>query len=161
MHLAALVFLLAQSPAPAPPCSTPEYRQFDFWIGEWNVRTPDGRLAGTNSIQRELGGCVLHERWTGERAMTGESFNIWSATRGGWHQTWVDSRGTLLLLDGGLEQGRMVLTGDGRAPDGSSIRHRLTWQPLPDGLRQLWETSRDEGRTWTVIFDGRYTRRAQ
>jgi hypothetical protein len=93
--------------------------------------------------------------------MTGESFNTWSAARGGWHQTWVDSRGSLLLLDGGLEQGRMVLTGDGRGRDGSSIRHRVTWQPLPDGLRQLWETSRDEGRTWTAVFDGRYTRRAQ
>jgi hypothetical protein len=40
-----------------------EYRAFDFWIGEWNVRSATGKVAGTNSIKREIGGCVLHERY--------------------------------------------------------------------------------------------------
>ena len=33
-------------------CADPAYRQFDFWIGEWQVHTPDGKLAGTNRITR-------------------------------------------------------------------------------------------------------------
>jgi hypothetical protein len=36
---------------------------------------------------------------------------------------------------------------------------RISWTPLPRGdVRQLWERSADGGRTWTVIFDGRYSR---
>jgi len=38
-------------PAPAPkPCATPESRQFDFWLGSWNVFQPDGKQAGTNDV---------------------------------------------------------------------------------------------------------------
>ena len=162
----ATLLILAQSTAPAtpspaaaPPCAAPEYRQFDFWIGEWDVRTPDGALAGTNSIRSELNGCVLHERWEGAHGMKGESVNTWSAARRGWHQTWVDDRGTLLLLDGARDGARMVLTGEGRTRDGKPVRHRLSWEPVGEAVRQLWESSTDQGRTWTVVFDGKYTRR--
>lgn len=37
------------SPAP-PSCDAAPYRAFDFWVGEWEVRTPQGQLTGTNSI---------------------------------------------------------------------------------------------------------------
>ena len=37
--------------------------------------------------------------------------------------------------------------------------NRITWTPLPAGqVRQLWETSSD-GKSWTVAFDGLYTRK--
>jgi len=32
----------AHAAAPPPDCSGAEYRQFDFWIGEFEVRSPDG-----------------------------------------------------------------------------------------------------------------------
>src|SRR5262245_54750387 len=36
------------------PCKfSPEYRQFDFWVGNWNV-TFNGQQAGTSSVQRIL-----------------------------------------------------------------------------------------------------------
>ena len=80
------------------PCSTPAHREFDFWLGEWEVRAPDGKLAGINRIEREYDGCVLHERYTTERGYRGESLNVYDAARGVWHQTWVDNTGVLLLL---------------------------------------------------------------
>ncbi len=46
-------------------CSTPEYRQFDFWAGDWVVHNAAGKLAGTNTITPMLNGCVLHEQWEG------------------------------------------------------------------------------------------------
>ncbi|MDH3459056.1 MAG: hypothetical protein OER90_19620, partial [Gemmatimonadota bacterium] len=49
----------------AGPCSAPEYRQFDFWLGTWNVETKDGKTAGTNHITQILNGCALREEWTG------------------------------------------------------------------------------------------------
>ncbi len=161
--IAAALLLGATAPAlgqsPAAPCTTPEHRAFDFWIGEWNVHTPKGKLAGTNRIDKEYGGCVLHERYDTGRSYRGESLNAYDAGRKLWHQTWVDSSGTLLLLEGGLRDGSMVLAGETIGPLGKPVKQRITWTPNADGsVRQLWESTDATGR-WTVVFDGRYTRR--
>jgi len=147
--------------ADAPrPCAAPQHRQFDFWIGEWDVRTPDGKTAGTNRITGILGGCGLQENWTGAGGTVGTSLNIYDAARALWHQTWIDSTGSLLLLDGAFRDGRMVLSGTTRSAKGGTTTDRITWEPLAGGdVRQLWEQSSDGGASWTVAFDGRYTRR--
>ena len=150
--------VIAQTAAPAP-CGSTEYREFDFWLGEWNVHTAQGKLAGTNSVKREHAGCVVHERYQTGRGYGGESLNIYDAPRKTWHQTWVDSSGLLLRLEGGLRQGSMVQQGATAAPDGRSVEHRITWTPNPDGsVRQLWEST-DKAGAWQVAFDGRYTRK--
>ena len=141
----------------ADACDGPEYRQFDFWLGTWQVHTPDGKLAGTNRIEREYGGCVIHEHYTTERGYTGESLNTYDAAREVWHQTWVDNAGTLLLLEGRLRAGSMVLEGQTLDEKGRAIKHRITWTPNTDGsVRQHWESTDENGR-WTTAFDGRYT----
>ncbi|WP_265583832.1 hypothetical protein [Chitinimonas koreensis] len=84
----------------ASPCDSSAHRAFDFWLGEWQVHTPDGKLAGTNRISSEYNGCVLHERYDTGRGFSGESLNSYDAGRKVWHQTWVDTSGTLLLLEG-------------------------------------------------------------
>ena len=112
-----------------------------------------------NSIKREIGGCVLHERYDTGRGYSGESFNIYDAARKVWHQTWVDSAGLLLLLEGGPRDGRMVLEGQTTGTDGKTTKHRITWTPNPDGsVRQFWESTATNG-DWTVAFDGKYTRK--
>jgi hypothetical protein len=149
------------SPPPAGACAAPEFRQFDFWLGAWTVTTPDGRRAGTNTIRLILNDCVLHEQWEGADGSRGQSFNIYDAASRRWRQSWVADRGTALWLEGGLRDGRMVLTGRRPARGDSTVTlvDRITWSPLPGGdVRQLWETSRDGGATWTVAFDGRYAR---
>lgn len=139
-------------------CGDPAYRQFDFWLGQWEVRKPDGSLAGSNRIEKEYGGCVLHERYATPGGYRGESLNTYDPARQVWHQTWVDNSGLLLLLEGRLVDGRMVLEGAGRGPDGAAVRHRITWTPNPDGsVRQFWEST-DAGGAWTVAFDGLYRR---
>ena len=69
-------------------CTAPEYRQFDFWLGEWEV-TSNETPAGTNSIVAIQGGCVLQENWqgAGPGGITGSSFNIYDRERQAWHQT--------------------------------------------------------------------------
>lgn len=153
--------VIAQTAAPPPaPCSSSEHRAFDFWLGEWNVHaSPQGTLAGSNSVTREYGGCVVHEHYETGKGYSGESLNIYDAPRKTWHQTWVDSSGLLLRLEGGLVQGAMVLQGQTLAADGVGVRHRITWTPQPDGsVRQLWEST-DKAGQWQVAFDGRYTRK--
>jgi len=119
--------------AEAAACDSPGNRVFDFWLGEWQVRTPDGKLAGTNRIEREYDGCVLHERYTTGRSYSGESLNIYDSVRKVWHQTWVDTDGTLLLLEGGLRDGNMVLEGQTANAAAPPTRHRITWMPNRDG----------------------------
>jgi hypothetical protein len=145
------------------PCASPEHRQFDFWLGDWDVRHPDGRLAGRNRIVSLYDGCVLHERWEGTSGHRGTSFNVYDAARGVGHQTWVDSNGLLLVLEGGLEADAMVLEGKAASPTAptETVRHRISWSVVagdPDQVRQLWEISGD-GSTWETAFDGRYARR--
>jgi hypothetical protein len=138
--------------------------QFDFWIGTWDVFGPAGRQVGTNSITATCGGLVLLEQWSGAGGVEGRSLNSWDAARQCWHQTWMDSSGSTLLLDGGLSGDAMVLEGSlpSAAGGGRSDRHRITWTPLDSGeVRQHWETSTDEGATWSTAFDGRYRRRSE
>lgn len=142
------------------PCeSIPEASRFDFWVGEWEVRNPDGDLVGRNTVRRILGGCVLHESWTGTDGSTGESLNIYDARAGAWHQTWVDNSGLLLELNGELAGDAMVLRGELPAPDGGASLQRITWTPADDGsVRQLWERSTDGAASWSTVFDGIYRR---
>jgi len=153
-------------PAPPPPatppkaCTTPEYRQFDFWLGDWNVTDPRGHAAGTSSITLEHDGCVLHEHWSGAKGGTGSSLNIYDSVTKRWHQTWVDNGGTFLELSGGFVEGRMVLEGKGAGPKGEPLVNRIAWEKLPDGrVRQTWTVSSDGGSSWTISFDGFYTKK--
>jgi hypothetical protein len=164
--LAALSVLLsviahAQAPAPKaqPNCEEAVRRQFDFWVGDWAV-TVQGKPAGENRIEKILNGCALLENWTGAGGMSGKSLNYYDPRRGQWHQTWVDDRGGSLNLDGVFGNGSMVLSGEQSNTATKTVTmNRITWTPLPSGqVRQLWETSTD-GKSWSVAFDGLYTRK--
>ena len=163
-RMIALAACMAAGPLdaqPQPACTVAEYRQFDFWVGEWNVTLPNGRAAGTNHIQSINAGCGLREEWKGAGGSTGTSLNAYDPVSGRWHQTWIGSDGTFLLLDGGLRDGAMELSGVTTGANGSKTLHRIRWTPLggsPPGVRQLWESSTDGGKTWTVAFDGKYER---
>jgi hypothetical protein len=159
----ALLFLLMLTTpaiaAPAAQCSSDVHRQFDFWLGTWNVHRPDGKLAGVNRIVSEYDGCVLHERYVNGKGYSGESLNAYDSGRKRWHQTWVDSEGTLLILEGGLHGASMVLEGETVDGSGAVTKHRITWTPNADGsVRQHWESTDSSGK-WMTSFDGRYTRK--
>jgi hypothetical protein len=132
---------------------------FDFWIGEWSVFGPKGKQLGTSSITPLHGTGALAEHWRGAGGFEGHSLNGYDPVRACWHQTWLDNTGSVLLLDGGLVDGSMVL--EGLAPTGDigvSQPQRITWTPEDDGVRQHWETRADDGDPWTTLFDGHYRR---
>lgn len=146
------------APPAQPPPPPPELRQFDFWVGNWQVTTPDGKVAGHNRIEFILGDRVLQENWTGAGGYVGKSFNIYDIPTGKWRQFWVDKSGLSLVLTGGIVDGSMVLSGERETTNGTVV-DRITWTPGDDGsVRQLWETSIDFGKTWTTLFDGLYSR---
>ncbi len=142
----------AQTP-PAKPCASAEHRQFDFWIGVWDVFGPKGKQVGQSRIELHGGGCYLLENWTSLNGPEGKSLNMYDASDKRWHQSWYDNSGSRLDLSGSLVDGKMVMT----SRDGSQ---RITWTPNGDGsVRQSWESSADQGKTWTSSFDGRYVKR--
>ena len=142
------------------PCRSPEYHQFDFWLGHWDV-TPAGKTQSTaeNLISSRQGGCVVMEQYT-NGAYSGMSINFYDRATELWHQSWMDNAGGAVHLQGGLnEAGEMVLT-DRDLPVSSATGtvNRITWTPLPAGeVRQHWESSSDGGQNWKTAFDGIYS----
>lgn len=155
--------LVAQNAGGPKPCTADEHEHFDFWLGSWEVRTEDGQVAGTNTVSKDHGGCVLREEWAGLGGDTGESFNVYDPVRDTWHQTWVDHQGRLLLLDGGIDtRGRMVLRGERPGKDGITVTDEITWEPNEDGtVLQIWSVSTDAGATWRELFRGTYHKKAE
>lgn len=169
----------AAPPAPKPfDCSAAEYRQFDFWVGEWDVRPnpetmkpaagsppPDpNRQPPINIITKIQGGCAIHENWNDRTGGTGESYNVYDRVTQQWHQTWVSNNGGLHFYRGGLKNGSMVYVGE--VPLGPTMRVqgrrtvRVTFTPTgPDTMRQSAEALNSDG-TWTLSYDFLYTRRA-
>jgi hypothetical protein len=144
-------------PAPPPPrCDAPEHRQFDFWLGEWNVYA-QGSKAGTNRIEKLEGGCLLLENWSSSLGGTGKSMNYYDAVKEKWVQVWVDSSGTSIHAEAEFRDGAMRFEGEHHYPDGRVELYRMTFTPNADGsVRQLIEQSRDGGASWYVWFDGLY-----
>lgn len=158
--LAATPLALTAQSTPRPTCDAPEFRQFDFWIGDWDV-TAGGQPAGTNLVTLEEDGCVVHEHWTGAGGGTGQSFNYYDRGDGKWHQMWVSNSGNVLALTGSYADGTLAMQGDRPGRGGTTVTDRITFRHNDDGtVRQLWTTSTDGGKTWQPGFDGLYRRRA-
>ena len=149
------------APAPKPPAPPPppaESRQFDFWLGEWEVTGPKGKVVGRSRIEKIASGWGLLENWESAGA-PGKSLNAWNPAKKCWQQFWVGSGGGILELRGGLDaQGRMVMQGESPNPAGpGTVLNRITWTPNADGtVRQAWDISTDAGATWQLSFDGLY-----
>jgi hypothetical protein len=143
------------------PCASAEARQFDFWVGEWDVSWEDGH--GTNVIASILDGCVIEENFTGHMAdgtvFRGKSVSTYNARRGRWQQTWVDNQGGYLDFVGGMEGDRMILQRQAER-DGQAFIQRMVWYDIEeDRLEWSWERSDDGGETWSVLWRIAYERR--
>jgi hypothetical protein len=147
-------YAVAQSGS-APACASPEYHQFDFWIGEWDIFDIDDLKTVTAHVRVEsiLDGCVLKETYEGANGVNGQSFSIFDRTRRVWHQTWVTSHGQLLIVEGQLTNGNMVLSGADKSPDGKDRLTRGTWIAQNGSVRETAVRSTDGGKTWQPWFD--------
>jgi hypothetical protein len=154
----------AALPQPAP-CSSAEARQFDFWVGEWigTWKSRNGAIGqGTNRIESILGGCVIHENFQSEgpQPLIGRSYSVWSPRLKRWQQTWVDSSGSYLDLNGEFADGKMVLLRDGILGNGKPGKQRMTFSNIrKDRFDWDWDTSEDGGKSWTSRWHIDYVRK--
>ena len=73
----------------------------------------------------------------------------------------MSNRGSLLLLNGGMEGERMVLTGPDPAADGTPSLLRGIWWREGADVREKAERSTDGGKTWRPVFDIVFRRHRQ
>jgi hypothetical protein len=155
--LVAVVASLSALPAAAQPaarrCETREHRQFDFWIGQWEVFDRGGTTKVADvRVDAILDGCVLKEEYSDPDGLHGSSFSSYDVTTRRWQQTWVTNRGQLLVINGALEGQALVFSG-WRHDGPKEVLVRARWIPDGAGVRETAETSVDGGHTWTPWFD--------
>jgi hypothetical protein len=148
-------------PPPTRPCATPEYRQFDFWVGNWDVYpTARNQLIAHSLIENVYNGCGVRENWMPLKTEnTGGSLNIYVPSEKAWRQTWIDSSGARVDFKGGWNGTVMILEGfweDFVSPGVGAIV-RMTYSIAADGsVRQVGQSSQDGGKTWAASFDLTY-----
>lgn len=128
--------------APAQPClDDARARQFDFWVGDWDVSAVNGPGGATNRITALLDGCAVAEDWTASNGIRGRSINAYDRDLGQWHQTWVSSQPFgHLRMAGNLEADTMVLRGRRLTTAGAEILDEYRWHVLATGeVIQAWK----------------------
>jgi hypothetical protein len=141
-------------------CQSPEYRKFDFWVGDWDVHSPNGGpTIGHNLVTVEQDGCLIIEHWKASTAnQTGTSFNYYDVRDKKWHQLYLDNSGNagaFPAMAGNLAKDKMVLISDAS----QSTVFRWTWYVLEPGkVRQMAEQSSDGQKTWKITWDSVYVK---
>lgn len=146
-------------------CGEPEYRQLDFWVGDWVAAwdSPTGPGTGTNRITRdEFGACAIVEHFhADDGSLTGLSVSTWRPIEHAWRQTWIDDQGGYFDFHGG----------PGAATDGfafrfettpasdSASRQRMVFQEVrPNSFVWRWQKRASVAAAWEDAWVIRYTR---
>src|SRR5437660_9082640 len=140
------------------PCSAPEQKQMDFWLGDWELTWPGNSTGdaghGTNSIKRILDGCIVEENFSGGESMhlRRRSVSIFRARPGRWKQTWVDNEGGYLDFSGEFKAGQMVLAREDVRLDGCKVQQRMVFKHRGrNEFEWRWERSVERGNTCEVL----------
>jgi hypothetical protein len=154
----------AAEPAPAAGaaatkfnCAAPEYRQFDFWLGDWDTFEA-AEPATSGSVARAhvdliAGTCAVHELYEQIDGLIGDSILSFDPVRKAWQQTWVTNKGSIMVLTGAFKDGAVTLEGEMHLKDGKLVHQRITWKAEPDGVRESAVLSKDGGKSWEPAFD--------
>ncbi|HVT99769.1 MAG TPA: tetratricopeptide repeat protein [Acidobacteriaceae bacterium] len=149
----------------ATPCDDPQFRQFDFWLGDWDVASAGDNIhRGSSHVSKEMNGCVVWENWTSAgNPYFGKSYNTWNPNLNRWEQYWVDTAAGVMFFHGALKDNVMdYWTDDIPQTTGGTLQRHLQFFNLgPDKVRQFSQGSTDGGKTWHTEYDFIYTRVAK
>ena len=158
----AAVLISSAAEAQTYGCDSPESKQLDFWLGEWELSyVGDGKQGKSrNRVAKTLDGCVVLEEFSGAPGtkLDGRSVSTYDRVTRRWKQTWVDNTASYLDFSGGLEDGRMVFARQMQR-DGKTVGQRMVFAEVKqDSLKWLWQRSDDGGKTWTTQWEIDYRR---
>jgi len=150
--------------AQAARCPDPEFRQFDFWLGDWDTFESDHSEPGSIARARVTpiaAGCAIHELYEQTDGLIGDSILSYDAVRKVWQQTWVDNRGSLLVISGAFKDGAVTMEGEMHLRNGNKVLQRITWKIEGNGVgvREFSVRSKDGGKTWEPFFDVLFKKR--
>ena len=157
-----LVSLAVQAQAPSTGCNSPESRQMDFWLGDWDAAYVQNGVAAKsrNRVTKVLDGCAILEEFTGAPGMSldGRSYSVYDARAGRWKQTWVDNQGGYLDFAGDVLDGNRVFARE-FTRQGKIVKQRMVFRDVkPDSFKWLWQASTDGGATWSTSWEIDYRR---
>ncbi len=156
-----LNFSYGQSGSAPCACCGDEYKQFDFWIGDWVVYSK-AEMIGFNKITKMESDCILRENWKSTvSSHSGSSYNFYDRNTKKWKHVWIGSDGMTLEVKGEFKDHKMTMIGDEyRDERNNRVINKVTWTANPDGtIRQLWEQSKDGGQAFAIQWDALYRRR--
>jgi hypothetical protein len=147
---------------PEPRCPAPEFRQFDFWVGDWDTFETDKSVAGSIArarIDPIAAGCAIHELYEQTDGLIGDSILSYDAVKKMWQQTWVTNRGSFMYLTGVFKDGAVTLEGETHLRDGKTTNMRITWRAEGAAVREFAMFSTDRGKKWEPAFDVTFKRK--
>lgn len=129
-------------------------RILDFLSGNWTYVTASGKAMSKVNFAHNESGRVVIDRW---QHMDGTSavvlFTYNEATRG-WSYVWTDSSGWTSTGKVKKTKNGLVLEGETKYADGSSIHERQTLTESKDDIKYRVEQSLDKGKSWVEVSDG-------
>jgi hypothetical protein len=148
--------------AAGPRCPALEFRQFDFWVGDWDTfetdkSTPDSIARAR--VEPIAAGCAIHELYEQTDGLIGDSILSYDAVKKAWQQTWVTNRGSFMYLTGGFKDGAVTLEGESHLRDGKTVNMRITWKADGPNVREYAVSSTDGGKKWEPAFDVTFKRK--
>lgn len=149
-----------------------ESRQFDFWVGNWNVnlRVQQDDLSWKDSVKAEarvypiLFGKAVLELWDSPN-IKGYSLRYFDVKQGKW-VLWLNWPGQnssgSSSLTGSFRHGRGDFTSTNKKADGSTSISRYSFNDIsPNSLRWDDSYSDDGGKTWRNQWIMEFTRKAK
>ncbi|MCO6510054.1 MAG: hypothetical protein J5I65_04605 [Aridibacter famidurans] len=149
-------------------------RQFDFWIGEWDVnlrvQQPDktwkDQHKATARIYSILGGKAILELWSeGKDGINGYSLRYYNPQKKKW-DLWLNwagkNRSGTNGLEGEFRHGRGEFFAERKQEDGSTRISRYTFSDITENSLR-WDDgySTDGGKTWASNWIMEFTRKAE
>ena len=149
-------------PNDSPCMNLKEARQLDFWVGAWNVldNVGNGRPMGENLIEISANGCALLENWQGREGHRGRSLSSYNPVTKKWKQFFVGNNAFTVELVGEYKNNLMLLKGETFDLKGKKTKHILELHNLPNKtVRQVRKVSKNNGKTWQIVWDATYVRK--
>lgn len=140
------------------PCSSSEYSQFNFWVGNWDVYDTNNKLIGTNNVVKLSNACAIQENWVSKTSKSkGTSYNYYNKSDNSWNQLWVDNSGFSLELKGQYNQSKMILKSNLIKSKNGDFYNQITWTKNTDGsVTQIWDYMDQNHKKIKEVFKGIY-----
>lgn len=150
--------------ASASPCAADSnYQRLAFWVGDWDVYDSTGAHYATQRVHTVIDACAITVDWIGRVGDKGMGLSAYDGKTGEWKQVYVSNQ-VPSPSSIKLRKSDPSYSGPGirfipllDAAGGELARSRVTIMPLSDHRAlQLFEDSRDGGKTWHTVFKGEH-----